>query len=425
MKIKQLLSMAVVIMLILTTFGAVYAAESDNPAYAHALALREAGIIYGMGDGTFGLDQPFLRSEAIAVLLRALNLSDEAAQIAYEPIFTDVPEDYWGAKDIIYAYKNKMTAGTSETEFSPEDNVTAQEFCTLMLRYMLEDPTIKPDNVFGYIVTQTPLDIDFITKCFAKDVFTRDDMVEIVYAMCIQQDVTGDDKNTDENNDGDAAVVKGEPILPDTTSFFEVGNTFYIEVQDNASTGYHWEVMIPDEQKGVVELADTVVEAPDAEAGGQPIVGAPSTVTYIFKALEAGAVNVTMANIGPGEDPESELYGYMVVVTEPGGKVVTLDKDKDNEMALDGFAVLELESNSSTGYSWSVDDNDYVELVADTYYQSDAAKADPMIAGAAGKQVFVFKAVKAGTTEIKLNYTRSFEKNAKPADTAAIKLVIK
>lgn len=70
-------------------------------------------------------------------------------------------------------------------------------------------------------------------------------------------------------------------------------------------------------------------------------------------------------------------------------------------------ALLELESNASTGYEWScvVNDTEYAKIVDEEY----VASSDTSIVGAPGKQIFKFKGIKAGTTTASCKYQRSFE----------------
>ncbi len=64
---------------------------------------------------------------------------------------------------------------------------------------------------------------------------------------------------------------------------------------------------------------------------------------------------------------------------------------------------ISLVSNASTGYKWHYDDNsDVVKLIK----MESKAPEDKNMMGAAGKQIFIFKAVKKGNAEIKLYYTR-------------------
>ncbi|MFH1115009.1 MAG: protease inhibitor I42 family protein [Pseudomonadota bacterium] len=65
-----------------------------------------------------------------------------------------------------------------------------------------------------------------------------------------------------------------------------------------------------------------------------------------------------------------------------------------------------VESNPTTGYSWSADfDKSRLRLESSSYERP----AEP-IPGSGGKQVFVFVPIKEGKTEVVLQYRRSWEK---------------
>lgn len=71
------------------------------------------------------------------------------------------------------------------------------------------------------------------------------------------------------------------------------------------------------------------------------------------------------------------------------------------------FSII-LESNPSTGYKWVPEyDKEIIELIDDRY---ESLNKNQQIVGAPGKQIFVFKALKKGDTEIKFEYGRSWEK---------------
>ncbi len=79
------------------------------------------------------------------------------------------------------------------------------------------------------------------------------------------------------------------------------------------------------------------------------------------------------------------------------------------------FAIA-LDSNITTGYSWSVDlgtlDQKVVVPLGSEYKEPAKGKV-----GQGGTQILSFKAVAPGTTAITLLYIRPFEKDAQPADT--------
>jgi S-layer homology domain len=61
--------------------------------------------------------------------------------------FTDVTKD-WQQKAISWLFANKITTGTSPTEFSPDDPATRGQLATFLYRYKGEPKvTIEPPRV--------------------------------------------------------------------------------------------------------------------------------------------------------------------------------------------------------------------------------------------------------------------------------------
>lgn len=72
--------------------------------------------------------------------------------------------------------------------------------------------------------------------------------------------------------------------------------------------------------------------------------------------------------------------------------------------------VIKLEGNATTGYTWDkneVYDKSYLELLDSQYIAQQTDKV-----GAGGTQQYTFKALKAGSTTIKMTYKRSWESTA-------------
>ena len=70
---------------------------------------------------------------------------------------------------------------------------------------------------------------------------------------------------------------------------------------------------------------------------------------------------------------------------------------------------IRLRSNPTTGYTWLLDrapDSNLVSVVTNVYEPPDG---DRMV-GAEGHEIWTFKALKAGETEVKLRYARPWEK---------------
>jgi len=85
-------------------------------------------------------------------------------------------------------------------------------------------------------------------------------------------------------------------------------------------------------------------------------------------------------------------------------------------------AVIELESNATTGYQWAPTaepDARVVSVVSDTYVAPGS-----QLAGAGGTQKIVVEGVAAGTTTLALGYSRPWEKDTPPARTATFDITV-
>lgn len=92
----------------------------------------------------------------------------------------------------------------------------------------------------------------------------------------------------------------------------------------------------------------------------------------------------------------------------------------------DTFTVV-LCSNATTGFSWSesaqISNSSIVEQVSHKYIAPVSGK-EPL-AGAPGQEVWTFKALKAGTSTISMEYSRPWEGGEKAEWTFELTLVVK
>ena len=119
-----------------------------------------------------------------------------------------------------------------------------------------------------------------------------------------------------------------------------------------------------------------------------------------------------------------------------GEQVLIFVKREANELSVDisysgkevtlvagGILTATLESNITTGYSWNenanIDDKTVLQQT-DHKYQSPTT---PM-PGAGGKEIWNFKALKAGKSTMSMEYRRPFEPNAAPAKTFTLTVVV-
>lgn len=88
----------------------------------------------------------------------------------------------------------------------------------------------------------------------------------------------------------------------------------------------------------------------------------------------------------------------------------------------DSFRIA-LQSNPTTGFSWIEAGKTAPEVIRLTAKRFVSAQKQKELVGAPCETEFIYKAVGAGETEIRLNYKRSWEKVA-PAKTFMLKISV-
>ena len=96
---------------------------------------------------------------------------------------------------------------------------------------------------------------------------------------------------------------------------------------------------------------------------------------------------------------------------------------KEVEIAVDGSLTVTLCSNPTTGFQWSesaqISDQ---TILQQTYHEFVPPKGD--VPGAAGKEIWTFKALKKGTSTVSMEYSRPWEGGEKGEWTFALTVVV-
>lgn len=84
------------------------------------------------------------------------------------------------------------------------------------------------------------------------------------------------------------------------------------------------------------------------------------------------------------------------------------------------FQVL-LNANPTTGFDWRIlsYDSTIIEVKHKSFIKSDTQRM-----GAPGKQVFKFKAIAAGITDLRLIYVRPWERATSEADSFRVQIIV-
>ena len=145
----------------------------------YADTLNQLDLFQGTDQG-YELDSPLTREQAAAMIVRLMGDEETALAAQYTPVFSDVEACRWSFPYVMYCYENSVTKGTSESTFTPETPISAQEFTTFILR-LLGHTDSTPESAYEDAVSCGLYGTEFVRDLEGSDTFLRDDMVYISY----------------------------------------------------------------------------------------------------------------------------------------------------------------------------------------------------------------------------------------------------
>jgi len=140
--------------------------------------LSDIGLFKGTDKG-YELEKGLTREESATILVRLLGEDDYIAD-QQDAIFVDVDKNRWSYSYVMYCYKHNITRGTGTNTFSPEAEINAEEFVTLLIR-LLGYHDVTPDVSLKKAVQYELLSEEMLLYLEKNDTFIREDMVQIVY----------------------------------------------------------------------------------------------------------------------------------------------------------------------------------------------------------------------------------------------------
>ena len=99
--------------------------------YDSVMELAQKNYVNGVSEKSFAPAATCTRAEAVTVLWRAAGCPEPTAASS---AFTDVKAGSYYEKAVLWAAENKITLGTSETTFSPDEACTRAQIVTFIWR---------------------------------------------------------------------------------------------------------------------------------------------------------------------------------------------------------------------------------------------------------------------------------------------------
>jgi len=110
-------------------------------AKADILKLYEKGIVKGLDNGTFGVNNNVTRGQFAVMISRLFG-----KQAEFTENFADVSKDKYYYNDIGILKQLGLIQGVSDTEFAPESSITRQDAATIVYRILLKEKILEATN---------------------------------------------------------------------------------------------------------------------------------------------------------------------------------------------------------------------------------------------------------------------------------------
>lgn len=167
---RRKISFLLIAALILTSFTAVFAAETgslvdiNNTKYETAVReLAKKGIISGYSDGTFRPAGTINRAEACVIVIKTMGPSEKNLKEAAKSSFTDLAGCDWAGEYINYAAAKGIISGYGDGTFRPSGSVSYAEMASMLVRAL--------GNSAGQLTGTWP--DNYISKAVELGIFTN------------------------------------------------------------------------------------------------------------------------------------------------------------------------------------------------------------------------------------------------------------
>lgn len=160
MKSKRILSLVLALVMVLGTFGTVFAADEltadiEDVSVAKAVSrLAAFGIVDGMEDGKYHPELDVTRAQFAKLVVEATGLGSAAQATGGTTMFSDVYLGHWATGYINVAAGQGIIVGYLDGSFKPEAQVTYAEAVTMLVRALGYQDEFLPGSWPGNYVAK-------------------------------------------------------------------------------------------------------------------------------------------------------------------------------------------------------------------------------------------------------------------------------
>ena len=263
-------------------------------------ALRDLGLFQGSDKG-YELDRAADRAEAATMLVRLLGKEAEAKE-SWEASdsefpFTDLENGYqWAKPYVAWLYDQGLTAGATETTFEPNKPVTAQQYCTFLMRalgYSDKNGDFTYDKAVEFATEKGVADLFNL-----GDPFLRDNVAAMSYAALAAAPKSGEtDLLTKLVADKAVDAAAAKPVESKFATLRELNQiSAEMNTQTAVDASAKMDMDMTAEGETVKALFDFDMQAEvDPENIAQMQFAMDGTMTMTIPGVEEGALSLPVA----------------------------------------------------------------------------------------------------------------------------------
>ncbi len=315
--------------------------------------LVEKGFVEGNDAGDLLLDQEIDRASVAKIMsIAVLNTKDntiedikaEIAKSNYKGIYEDVSQDKWYNANVNVVTENRITNGTGQGLFSPNQNITYVEIMTMMNRVLglelNENPDWKEENI-GVAKDNGVLEGVSIEDGTYSDVAMRSEVFEMLYNVVGVQETEDLTVESVSAIDANTIEVKFEGVEEPVEITLEEALNHGENYVEFSYDGQDFDAIVDYVDEDVVEIEEAVTAAEDAIAA-LPETVIPETLEEV-KAQVANAKE--LVRIAQELDENVVFDTYPIEQLEMKIDVLEQQMDIDETVDAANQAIADLPEN--------------------------------------------------------------------------------
>ena len=122
------------------------------------------------------------------------------------------------------------------------------------------------------------------------------------------------------------------------------------------------------------------------------------------------------------------IYILLIVILSGCSSTILILKESDslsvNHFQIGETFIIKLDANYTTGYEWSIQDSSFLKILSIEENEYEPTSNDELIVGAGGLEIWKFRTISKGKTNLIFQYKRDWEKDKDAEKTLNYEIIV-